>query len=340
MDQSFRIIASVYRSLIEILQEAGIETQSISQRVGADVTALIASQEMLSLEQVTALWQLGYETRGPTIGVEVALRVRLVDYQDVGVYLTATEDVADVLHQLENYCALFSNVVDVKTASTRDGIEFTLHYNATVPLLHERLDFLAISGPVLVSQYLGRPLRLARAELTRPAPDDTRPWDEAFGVTVTWDAPITRFVVSHEESKRRVLTRNEQLRRELKFLLDRRLRADRRAHPLDEIRAVMKKQFARQVPNIETVTAALHISARTLQRRLTDANTTFSDLLSELRREMAENYLHLGMPVSAVAERLGYSDLRTFNRAFKRWLGQTPAQYQQDQTRPDSSGSP
>lgn len=306
-----------------------MEAQDIAHRAGAEVAQLIASQDMLSLEQVTALWQLGYETRGPTIGVEVALRVRLLDYQDVGVYLTATEDVADVLHQLENYCALFSNVVDVKTQNTEAGIEFNLHYQASVPLLHERLDFLAISGPVLVSQYLGRPLCLVRADLTRPQPEDTQIWDDAFGVKVNWNAPVTRFIVSHEESRRPVLTRNEQLRRELKFLLDARLRAGKRAHPLDEIRAVMKKQFAGQVPNIDSVTEALHISARTLQRRLTQANTTFSELLSELRREMAENYLALGMPTKDVAERLGYSDLRTFNRAFQRWMGQTPAQYQQ-----------
>ena len=329
MPEPFRIIASVYRSLIEILQEAGLDAGAIADQVGADVTRLCASQEMLNLEQVTTLWALGYQQHGATIGLEVASRVRLVDYQDVGVYLTATEDVADVLHQLEHYCALFSNVVAMQAKDCDEGIEVSLHYQAHVPLIHERLEFLLLSGPILISQYLGSPLQLSCVELTRPAPADSTPWDEAFGVTVQWGAQLTRYVVDHEQAKRRVLTRNELLRRELQLLLDRRLRQDKAEFPLDDIRAVMSEQLAQQVPHVDSVAQALNISVRTLQRRLGNADTSFSEQLSQLRQELAESYLKQGIAVADIAERLGYSDLPSFNRAFKRWLGQTPARYQQ-----------
>lgn len=330
-DPQFRIIASVYRGLVEILTEAGIRSEDIAAAVGTDVGPLIESQQMLSLEQVTALWALGYRIRGETIGVEVAKRVRLVDYQDVGIFLTATENVADVLTQLENYCSLFSNVVDVGTRSVEAGLEFSLKYNAEVPMLFERLDFLIISAPVLVSQYLGSRLKIAYAELIRPRPRNPGLWSDSFGVEVKWGGAATRFIVDHEESQRRVLTRNEQLRSELQMLLDRRLRADETQHPLDEIQKIVRRQIAREVPSMESVAKALHVSPRTLQRRLTDAGTIFSDLLSDLRRDMAENYLKLGMPTEEVAERLGYADTRTFNRAFRRWVGMTAAQFRKTQ---------
>ena len=340
VDTQFRIIASVYRGLVDIIREAGVASQDIAAEVGVDVSTLIESQNMLSLEQVTALWALGFRIRGETIGLEVAKRVRLVDYQDVGVYLTATNDVADVLHQLEHYCALFSNVVDVSTRDIDGGMEFSLKYAAEVPMLHERLDFLIVSAPVLVSQYLGSPLGISKAELIRPRPTDTRPWDEAFGVPVTWNAPLTRFVVSADECRRRVLTRNEQLRRELQLLLDRRLRAGQSRDPLDEIRHLVRKQFTDQVPSMDSVAKALNVSPRTLQRRLTDAETTFSDLLAGLRQDMAERYLQMGLAVNEVAERLGYADLSTFNRAFRRWLGQTPAQYRKQHQRQPADRRP
>ncbi len=329
-EPAFRIIASVYRSLLEILAEAGRTESEINDRIGADVRGMVASKEMLDLNQVTTLWQLGFESRGAVIGIEVASRVRLVDYQDVGVYLTATEDVADVLQQLSHYCALFSNVVEASTTETDQGIAFSLDYKADVPLLHERLDFLLASGPVLISQYLGSPLQLLSAELPRPKPPNTQAWENLFGVDIIWGAPTARYLISRDEARRRVLTRNALLRQELQYLLDRRLRGASRADPLAEIRAVMTEQLAHRVPCMDSVTGAMHVSARTLQRRLAESGTSFSDLLATLRREMAENQLKLGMTPTEVAERLGYSDTKTFIRAFRRWHGQTPAQYQKD----------
>ena len=328
MADQFRIIASVYRGLIEILSEGGMSTTEISKRIGLDIDRVTAPHEMLSLEQVNILWQLGYEACGPAIGIEVAQRIRLVDFQDVGVFLTATSDVEDLLKQLANYCALFSNVMEFKVLESERGLEFQVHYHAKVALLHERLDFLTAAGPVLVSQYLEKKLKLDTVELTRPKPEDTRAWDQAFGVKVRWGCALSRYIVSNDQAHRQVLTRNEQLKKELQLLLDKRLREGKTAHPLDEVRTVMLKQLAHQLPSTESVADELHISTRTLHRRLADAETSFSRMLAGILEEMAKHFISLGLPASEIAERLFYTDVRTFNRAFKRWTGLTPSQFQ------------
>ena len=89
----------------------------------------------------------------------------------------------------------------------------------------------------------------------------------------------------------------------------------------------MTKQFVRSVPTVDSVAKALHVSRRTLQRKLTAGGSTFNDLLNALREDMAKKYIQLGMSSETVSQRLGYSDLSTFNRAFKRWTGMTPAQF-------------
>ena len=332
MPEQFRIIASVYRGLIEILTEEGMATSEISNRLGLDLDRVTAPHEMLSLEQVNILWQLGYEKRGPAIGIEVAQRIRLVDFQDVGVFLTATADVEDLLKQLVNYCALFSNVMEFKVLQSPQGLEFQVHYHASVSLLHERLEFLTAAGPVLVSQYLEKKLRLDAVELTRDKPADSQVWDQAFGTKVRWGCPISRYVVSAEQAHQQVLTRNEALKKELQLLLDKRLREDKTAHPLDEVRTVILKQLETQLPSTDSVADALHVSTRTLHRRLADADTSFSALLAGQMEDMAKHYIGLGLSAREVAERLRYTDTRTFNRAFKRWTGLPPAQYfkQQD----------
>lgn len=70
------------------------------------------------------------------------------------------------------------------------------------------------------------------------------------------------------------------------------------------------------------------MSDRTLHRRLEEHGTTFKDLVDEVRFTAARLYLEdPAMGLSEVAFRLGYSDLRAFARAFKRWAGTTPGEY-------------
>ena len=80
--------------------------------------------------------------------------------------------------------------------------------------------------------------------------------------------------------------------------------------------------------NVEAVAAALHMSARTLQRRLDDAGSRFTEVLDAVRADEARRALRQGdAPLAEIAWRLGFSDLATFSRAFKRWTGQPPGTF-------------
>jgi AraC-like DNA-binding protein len=79
------------------------------------------------------------------------------------------------------------------------------------------------------------------------------------------------------------------------------------------------------VPPLAQVARTLAVSARTLQRRLAEEGASYQDVVEATREELARAYLRdprLG--VSEVAYLLGYADLSTFDRAFKRWTGTTP----------------
>ena len=77
----------------------------------------------------------------------------------------------------------------------------------------------------------------------------------------------------------------------------------------------------------ETVALRLSMSVATLRRRLEQEGTSFRELISEHYLEQATQLLRNGYSVAQVSDALNYSDIRAFNRAFKRWKGETPAQY-------------
>ena len=69
------------------------------------------------------------------------------------------------------------------------------------------------------------------------------------------------------------------------------------------------------------------MSPRTLQRRLADEGARFHDLVDELRRELALEYVRdRRRPLGEIAYLLGYAELSPFLRAFKRWTGKTPSE--------------
>jgi AraC-like DNA-binding protein len=79
---------------------------------------------------------------------------------------------------------------------------------------------------------------------------------------------------------------------------------------------------------LDEVASALHLSTRTLKRRLATQGATYSDLLEEQRRERAMMLLRSPtLSLDEVAEQLGYSDPSNFRRAFRRWTGLSPAAY-------------
>jgi AraC-like DNA-binding protein len=85
-------------------------------------------------------------------------------------------------------------------------------------------------------------------------------------------------------------------------------------------------------PSLQQVASQLHKSPRTLKRQLAAEGHTFSSILDEERREAATLMLRSSdFSIEQVAERLGYSNVPNFSRAFRRWMGITPADYR---TRP------
>lgn len=81
---------------------------------------------------------------------------------------------------------------------------------------------------------------------------------------------------------------------------------------------------------LEKTAKKLHVTARTLQRRLTEEGVSFGELLSEVRRTQAERLLaRSDASLADVAEQVGYADTGAFTRAFRTWTGTTPGKFRE-----------
>jgi AraC-like DNA-binding protein len=101
----------------------------------------------------------------------------------------------------------------------------------------------------------------------------------------------------------------------------------------DRVRQHVSTDLSHGRPAASKVARRLHMSARTLERRLEGEGTTFGAVLDDLRRRLALDYLgRRDVCLSEIAFLLGFSQVGAFHRAFKRWTGATPFEYRR-QTR-------
>ncbi len=160
-------------------------------------------------------------------------------------------------------------------------------------------------------------------------PDRVSEQERVFGAPVHYGCPRNELVLA------RALLERPQRRAELRLLaiLDRQLGNLLSGLPesrrfRDVVKRCMMDELPEREPVVAVVAKKLHMSARSLQRRLQGEGTSFAEVLSDLRRDLALRYLQdQRISIAEVAFLLGFLDATAFHRAFKRWTGTTPAKY-------------
>ena len=106
--------------------------------------------------------------------------------------------------------------------------------------------------------------------------------------------------------------------------------ADRKGDK-SQLRTRVENAISSVLPHVRVlvneVARSLAMSERTLARKLSDEGLNFTEILQQLRRDLAARYLDdLKLHVSKIAWLLGFHEVSAFTHAFRRWTGKAPSQ--------------
>ncbi|MEZ4688575.1 MAG: AraC family transcriptional regulator ligand-binding domain-containing protein [Bacteroidia bacterium] len=157
--------------------------------------------------------------------------------------------------------------------------------------------------------------------------------ESIFECPVRTDMAQNAIIFSKEQADQPVISSNYRL---LQLLVD---FAGKKLQQDEQTASSFSKQVKRCIlnmikpafPTIEQVASHLNMSVRSLQRKLKAEGKTFQELLENLRKDAAKNYLqNEDMSVGEVSFLLGYAEPSTFVRAFKRWTGLAPGKWKDE----------
>ena len=154
-----------------------------------------------------------------------------------------------------------------------------------------------------------------------------------FGCPVVCGAARNAIVFRAADAQRPFVTRNAELLAMLAPQFEEELKQENgEENFVERVRIAIQQKLTGRRPNIEDIADALHISSRTLQRRLQDEGSSFQRVLEEARHQLARHYLNNSvLELNEAAYLLGYKDANSFVRAFRTWEGVPPARWREEQ---------
>jgi AraC-like DNA-binding protein len=318
--------------LVQLLEEDfGVSRATLLGPLQLDPEALAEPGRRLSLRDMERLVVRAHELSGdPALAVRFGLRMRISVHGYLGFAAMTAATIGDAL-------ALAVRFAPTQTDALRLDLVVEEHHAALcVAELAELAELGAARDAIIIGLLVGiwclglmltgGPLPGA-AELAMPRPAY---WvDDLLGDgVVRFDAPAHRLVFDCGLLDRPIRLADPVAARMAREHCEQQLAMLPTAHDVVARARHLLVDPDGGIASLPTLARALHVSTRTLKRRLTDAGSSYRALVDDARRQRA--LVLLAQPeldLTAIALRLGYGDATNFSRAFRRWTGAAPSKY-------------
>ncbi len=317
------------------LPALGIAPAALLRQAGLPARLLSETRPKVTTVGFFALWRaLEQLDTDPAFGLRLASEASADQFDVASIAAMHAPTFGEALQKLARYKRLVCPEEVQFQATTREvGVAFRWWLSNDAPPAR-LIDACLASCLVLGRQGTGTELRPLRVELAR-----TEAYrgmlERHFGCPVVFGAKLNRIVFEPSALDLPFRTANPDLLAMLLPGLETALALEpgglRDAAFVDRVRETLRLQMQGQRPTVEAVGRALALSARSLQRRLSEAGTTYQQLLDEVRETVACDLLgRTDLDSGEIAFLLGFEELNSFNRAFSAWKGTTPLRWRQD----------
>ena len=265
----------------------------------------------------------------PELGLTIGARQTPSSMGILGYGINCCATVEDAMTMAVKYARVSSTLLLSEWTQEND----TLFWRVTPPVdlgeilpcvVEEEFSMMCRVYPMLT----GQSLKIIEAHFQYPQPDYESLYEDIFNCPLSFNASENQLVLNDKILKQPILQANP-----LSVAAAERLCANfLKANPATDDLIMRVRQIILEQNNElwdeDTVAQRLNITSRTLRNQLRRAGTHYQSILDSLRKQISQDdLLHSTLNIEEIAEHVGYSDARSFRRAFKKWTGQTPVEY-------------
>ncbi|UCH46521.1 MAG: AraC family transcriptional regulator [Betaproteobacteria bacterium] len=331
-DTSLASIGQVFRRVLEL---HGVDAVGIAREVGIDLATPPTPAARVDANKFDAIMKIALPLiDDPAFGLQAARCWHPANLGVLGHAWLSSSTLRTCLRRLDQYHRIVGERADIRAEEGEHGITVTVSFPTVDPTVASVTYDMCMSLLIdMCRMNAGASLRPVMVSLTRDRPDDVSPYRRFFGVPVRFGAKQNAFQIATKDAERLLPSSNRQLALVFDKMLTEELARLVKDDVITRCKAVVLEHLAAGETSEEETAKALHMSTRSLQRKLAQAETSYVQLVDETRRDLAMRYIEDPSRSSTeIAFELGFSAPSAFTRAFKRWTGQSPTEFREKRT--------
>jgi AraC-like DNA-binding protein len=319
------------KEAIAMLRKHHVEIAPLLRRAGlpehdlalAENDGNPTSHRISAAAQVKFLDYAAEAMNDSAFGLHVAEQI---DPHDAGIYfyiVSAATDVDEALALYARYFRIVNEAVRLKLKRKPNGVAVEVEFiGLPRHLARQTAEFGMAALLKGLREIAGRNIHPTEVSFAHMRSSGGREFERFYGCPVEFGASSDLFEFSNDALAIPLLTADQKLLKALEPFCE--MAAKERKTAAGTLRAAVENEIEKLLPHgkakKETVAKAVALSMRTFSRRLADEGCTYEEVVDQLRRSLALQYLkEPSMSVSQIAWLLGYEGSTSFNHAFSRW---------------------
>ncbi len=321
-------------SLADAVRSHGQDPVPLLEQYGLDSARLAEAGARLSIPRYMRLGHGAIQLTGdPALGLRMGRLSRLSQAGLAGVTAAQAPTVREAARCLTRFEALYGSNYRGQSSFCEDADGAWLRFYSISPYnAYNRfvVDSIISGWLQQLSNLAGQALHAQRIDIEFQQPD----YHEAYALlgpaTVHFGAEHNQLRLDQASLALRNPEHCPSTWRHLLLLCERELEQLTRTRSLREriIQLLGPLLNGGREPDLEEVAARLKLPTWTLRRKLAEEGTQFRAILNDTRRDLAMTYIRdTELAFGEIAYLLGFASAEAFQRAFKRWNGQTPGEF-------------
>jgi AraC-like DNA-binding protein len=326
--------------LVESLRREGVAPSKALQGVGLNERELHRADTRVSVNQIMGICRNALSlSRDPHFAYRAGMGIHLSTYGMYGFAILSSTTFRQGIAFALKYHQLAIPLVDLSWSEEGGRGTWSLIPIEGLHLADALWNFVVeLELAIVLSlhrDYIGRAFSPLQVRLPFPAPPDARVYPDMFGCPVVFGQAQAGLILDSKWLAGEPQFGNEIAHLELVRLCDELLEEFRlRVGIAGRVREILLVNRMSMIRAAE-VAKQLHMTERTLRRRLRAEKTSFRKVLAELRMRVAMKYLRdTGLSVGEIAHSLGFSEDSSFRQAFRRWSKVPPRSFRAHPRRP------
>jgi AraC-like DNA-binding protein len=321
-------------ALVEVLAEQGIPPEASLSGTGLSAQSLADSATLTSVRQyITVCQNALHLSKDPETPFRVGSRIPLSAYGMYGFALVCSPTIREYFQVAVKYHRLATPLLSMSWREEGDSVSWVLAMNPAVShpdalvrfLIEQQLTQLSTHLKTVVEHEGCSPVQAA---LSYSAPAHTRLYKRYLGCPVRFSQPMYELTYPRSILSAKPLLAHGLTSKIMRETCDRILGEVKTSTGVaGEVYQIIASTPGHS-PSMGSVAAQLATTARTLNRKLHAEGTSFTQILDDVRCNLAKEYLRsTKLSTEDISELVGFSEASNFRHAFRRWTGSTPARY-------------